>query len=260
MAEDRWRKSGGVNGIITGRVFAGNGRLAIQWFLHLNHRIVGHASLHQKGGLVLRTATVLVIAAVCPVLVAKDKAKSGLPADVLNAHTVLVVIKPNAGEPLADPTANQRAREDVEKALMRWRRFDLALEPSTADLIIAIRKGSGKSVSPTVRGGPIDQRPVIFEPQDGNVRIGGQRGKPQDANQPNGIPQETSPRVQTEIGSSEDTFEVYRGRTEYPLDGPAVWRYIAKDGLRTPNVPSVEQFRKAIDEATNAASNKKQTP
>src|SRR5947209_20324787 len=99
----------------------------------------------RKGGLVLRTATVLVIAAVCPVLVAKDKAKRGLPADVLNAHTVLVVIKPNAGEPLADPTANQRAREDVEKAFTRWRRFDLALEPSTADLIIAIRKGSGKS-------------------------------------------------------------------------------------------------------------------
>jgi hypothetical protein len=37
------------------------------------------------------------------------------------------------------------------------------------------------------------------------------------------------------------------------LNSIAVWRYSGKDGLKGPNVPAVEQFRKAI-----AASEKKQ--
>lgn len=52
-----------------------------------------------------------------------------------------------------------------------------------------------------------------------------------------------------EIGASEDTFEVYRGGVEYPLDAPPVWRYIAKDCLREPTVAAVEEFRKAIAQA-----------
>jgi hypothetical protein len=48
------------------------------------------------------------------------------------------------------------------------------------------------------------------------------------------------------MGSSEDTFEVYRGGVEYPLDAAPVWRYIAKDALNGPQVAAVEQFRKAI--------------
>ncbi len=199
-----------------------------------------------------------ITAVLVPLALAKDKAT--VPADVLNAHTVLVVIKPGAGEPLTDPNSNHRAQEDVERALMKWGRFDLALEASTADLIIAVRKGSGQTVRPTLKGGPIDQRSVILEPQDGSIRIGGQRGKPPDVTQPTGGTSDTSPHVQTEVGPSDDTFEVYRGKIEYPLDSSPVWRFIAKDALRSPNVPAVEQFRKAIDEATKAANNKKQQP
>src|SRR5215472_13978441 len=44
---------------------------------------------------------------------AKDKKKAVLPAEILKAQTVLVVINPEAGEPLTDPTANRRAQEDV---------------------------------------------------------------------------------------------------------------------------------------------------
>ena len=51
------------------------------------------------------------------------------------------------------------------------------------------------------------------------------------------------------IGPTGDTFEVYRGRMEYPLDNAPVWRYLAKDGLRSPDVPAVEAFRKLIEEA-----------
>jgi hypothetical protein len=44
-------------------------------------------------------------------------------------------------------------------------------------------------------------------------------------------------------------LEVYRGGIEYPLDSPAVSRYRAKDALRSPQVPAVDQFRKIFDEA-----------
>lgn len=211
--------------------------------------------------MLLRTSALVSLGAILVAVAgAKDKTKIILPADVLNAHTILVVIKPNAGEPLTDPMANRRAQEDVEKALMKWGRFDIAQEASTADLVIAVRTGTGRSLAPTLSGGPIDQRPVIFEPQDGNVRIGGQRGKPPDITQPSGGTPDGSPHVQTEVGSSDDSFEVYRGKIEYPLDSSPVWRYAGRDGLRLPDLPAVEQFRRVLDETAKAASKNKQRP
>jgi hypothetical protein len=63
--------------------------------------------------------------------------------------------------------------------------------------------------------------------------------------------------MSTEVGSSDDTLEVYRGREEQPaLDTSPVWRYSAKDALRAPMVSAVEQFRKAVAEAEKAASEK----
>jgi len=190
----------------------------------------------------------------------KDKNKVPLPADVLNAQTVLVAIQPGAGEPLANPDANRRAQEDVEKALMKWGRFRIVMEAQSADLVFAIRRGTGKAVTPTVSGGPVDNRPVILQPGGGgDIRIGGQRGKPPDLSQPGANPQQnTGPQVHTEIGPSEDMLEVYRGGIEYPLDSPAVWRYMAKDALRSPQVPAVDQFRKIFDEAQKAANQKQQ--
>jgi hypothetical protein len=189
---------------------------------------------------------------------AKDKKKVTLPADILRAETVLVVIRPDAGEPVNDPTANRRALDDVEKALMKWHRFDLAMDASTADLVIAVRKGTGQTARPTIQNSPIDNRPVIFEPSDGSVRVGGQQGHPPDMTRPTGGPSDPSPRIGSEIGPSEDSFEVYRGKVEYPLDAPPVWRYIGHDGLRSPAVPAVEEFRKALDEAEKAVAPKSQ--
>ena len=54
----------------------------------------------------------------------------------------------------------------------------------------------------------------------------------------------------TEVGPSEDSFEVHQGGLDYPLDSPPVWRYIRKDCLRpTPQVAAVEEFRKAVADA-----------
>lgn len=60
-----------------------------------------------------------------------------------------------------------------------------------------------------------------------------------------------------ETGPSEDSFEVYRGRVDYPLDAPAGWRYVAKDALdEFPEVVAVEQFRNAINEAERQSQQK----
>jgi hypothetical protein len=180
---------------------------------------------------------------------AKDKKKPTLPEDILRAQTVRVVIDPEAGEPLDQPNANANARENVEKALMEWRRFRLVLDGEESDLVIAIRTGSGNSFRPTVKGGSIDQRPGVGQSTDSSIRIGGQHGQPPMAD-PNTYPQNQGPHIGNEVGPSEDMFAVYRGGISSPLDAPPVWRYIKKNCLRaTPEVPAVEEFRKAIADA-----------
>jgi hypothetical protein len=178
---------------------------------------------------------------------AKDKKKQVLPDYVLKAQTLLVVIQPEAGEPVANPNANRIAQENVEKALTEWGRFRLVTESRTADLIVAVRKGHGSG--PTIRNSPADSRPVILQPGDGNIRIGGQHGQPPDLTNPGLGPANRGPQIGNEIGPSEDTFAVYRGGIEYPLDAPAVWRYTGKDALNGPRVPAVEKFRKALAES-----------
>jgi hypothetical protein len=194
----------------------------------------------------------------------KDKNKKPvLPAEVLRAQTVLVMISPDAGETFDDPSGNRRAQEDVERALMKWGRFKLALDVPSADLIVTVRKGSGHLVTPTIADSPIDNRPVIYQPGDTDARIGAQQGQPPRGTQPSMGQQLPEPRPQTEIGTSDDTFEVYRGGVDYPLDHSAVWRYTAKDALRPPTLSAVEQFHKAIEDsekaiAQNAQNQKKQ--
>lgn len=184
----------------------------------------------------------------CLVAAGKDKKKVLLPTDVLEARTVLVVIDPEAGVAIDAPSANRTAQEDVEKALMNWGRFTLAPDVSTADLVISVRKGNGKVAEPTIGGVPINNRPVILEPTDSGVGIGGHRGNPPQVGDPtNSQPQ--SPRPQVEVGQAQDMFVVYRGKRDNALDYPAVWRYSAKDALRSPGVPAVDVFRKLIAEA-----------
>jgi hypothetical protein len=191
---------------------------------------------------------------------AKDKTKIVLPDYVLKARTVLVVVDPDAGISLQNPNANRIAQEDVEKALMNWGRFKLAMESSTADLVISIRKGTGRMVSPTVTG-PGNNRGVILQPTDEGIRIGGQRGTPPPVTDPGiGEPPDTRPHPSAEIGPSEDVFAVYRGGVEYPLDSAPAWRYLAKDSLNSPGVSAVTEFRKLIEEAEKQRSAQQKKP
>jgi hypothetical protein len=202
---------------------------------------------------------------------AKNKPKSALPPDVLQARTVSVIIDPTAGVSLDDPQANQVAQRDVETAFLNWGRFQTVLDGQSADLIIVVRRGTGKVASGTVHDPQQNRRPVVVDPVETGIGVGVQRGHappyaggPPDASQGSSIPDlgaqngqiDDSARPELEIGNStsEDSLLVYRGRTEKPLDGPVVWRYEAKNALKPHTVPAVDAFRKAVNQAEQAAA------
>ena len=187
---------------------------------------------------------------------AKKKEKALLPDFVLKAQTVVVLILPDAGEPMNDPFANRKAQEEVEKALMKWGRYRLTQDASTADLVIGVKKGSDKIANPTINGGPVDTRPGTIETTDNQIRIGAQQGRPPngpESGDATGTSGRASPGM--EVGSSDDMFEVFRADIYAGHDAP-VWQYVAKDGLKPPGVTAVEQFRKAVEESEKAAAQK----
>jgi hypothetical protein len=188
---------------------------------------------------------------------ASAKKKAILPADVLRARTVLVIVDPTAGVDVSDPNANRAARADVEKALDQWGRFTLVQEGLTADLVITVRKGNGKVIQSTIGGTPINGTPPLSggttsSPNEttGRAAVRWGTGNPNDPSSAGTQP--STPRPQMEAGSPQDTFVVYRGSTQpdqSPLDSPSVWRYSGKDALASPSVPAVEIFRKLIAES-----------
>lgn len=181
--------------------------------------------------------------------VAKDKKdKRVLPDFIVNAHTAAVVIEPGASEPLTNPGLNRNAQEDVEQALSRWGRIRPVVDPSTADLVIVIRKGS-KGVGPIVRGGPLDQRPVIIQPTDGNIRLGTQVGTPPLSQDPSGTRNSDRPQLGNGAQYADDLFEIHIGNQPYPLDSPVLWKFVGKDALKAPKVPAVEALRAAVEES-----------
>jgi hypothetical protein len=202
-------------------------------------------------------------------VLAKDKSKSTLPTYVLQARTVAVVIDPSAGVSLDDPRANEVAQRDVETALLNWGRYQPVLSGQSADLVIVVRRGTGKMASGTVHDPRQGRRPVTMDPTDTGIDAGVQRGQPppysgnaSDASQGSPIPSQNGPMMdqrphpQAEIGNatSEDSFLLYRGKIDDPLDAPPVWRYEAKNALKSHTVPAVDVFRKAVNDAEQAAA------
>jgi hypothetical protein len=187
---------------------------------------------------------------------AKNKNDKGLPPYIVSAHTVAVMIDPNAGVSLEDPRANEVARKDVETALLNWGRFMPMTGAPGADLIIVIRKGHAKTVDDTVVGPQQSNRVGTINPMDNGVSVGMQRGTQAGVPDASAQGSQGSPHTQMEVGSVEDSFVVYDGAIKDPLDSTPGWRYTAKDGLRSHNVPAVDEFRKAVAAADKAVAAK----
>jgi hypothetical protein len=204
-----------------------------------------------------RASALLAVSLLVTLGFAKDK-KNTLPPYVLSAKTVAVIIDPNADISIDEPRANQDAQKDVEAALVNWGRFEPVLSTQTADLIIVLRKGNGPTMNETI---PDPRR----TPTNNGVSMGGQNGpQPGMSGQPGmGSGQQPGlgsgqqpPSPQTEIGQA-DSFVVYKGGDERPLDTPPAWRYVQADGLSPHSVPAVAAFRKAVENAEKAAAAKK---
>ena len=192
-------------------------------------------------------------------LAAIAKKKPQVPNFVLNARTVCVIIDPDAGTSLSDPLGNKTAQDEVEKALMKWARFQLVQEPGRADLVIVIRKGANKPVDRTIGNLPTNDRPVTVQQTDNAIRIGGQQGRaPGSPNQT--MPQDTRTEQQTEVGTAvaDDSFIVYGpgAATEessgpdrtFPAGRGVGYRAMGKNVLKSPDITAVADFRKAIEE------------
>ncbi len=183
------------------------------------------------------------------IAITSAKKKPAVPAYVLKAHTVVVLIDPDAGTSLNDPLANKTAQEDVEKALMKWGRLSPVSDPGSADLVIIIRRGSGKIVDRTVGNLPTNDRPVVVQQTDNSIRLGGTQGRaPGSPTQVD--PQDTRPAQQTEVERpSQDMLTLYPPGTRDTSERPAAWRYEGKGALKSPDVPAVAELRKAIEDA-----------
>lgn len=194
----------------------------------------------------LRFFTAVLLLLSCAMASAKDKKKLLLPADVLRARTVLVVVDPQAGMAIDNPNANRAARDAVEREIMNWGRFELATDVSTADLVITVRKGNGKLAQPTISGIPQNDRPVTSQPSDSAGIPDASQGGPRMRG-----PSDRVPIIapQAEVGPTEDMFAIYRGKRDDALESSPVWRYNAKGSLSGPHVRAVEEFRKLVIEA-----------
>lgn len=189
---------------------------------------------------------------------AKEKQKkSPLPLTVLNAKTIAIIIEPEAGRSLENPLGNQTAQKDVEAAILKWGRFQPTLSTMNADLIIVLRKGNGRIADATMPDARNNDRVGSITPSNDGISGAAQRGnQPGLTNRPPQMqPQDTS-GTQAEISAPDDSFFVYDGHTEAPLDSSAIWRYVGPDGLRPHSVPAVDAFRKAVAETEKIAAAK----
>ncbi len=188
-----------------------------------------------------------------------DTKKAILPATILSAQTVAVIVDPDAGVSTDDPLANKTAMEDVEKALAKWGRFRVVMRGMSPDVVIVIRKGNGKIVQPKISGGPSpNDRPVIIQPNDTGIRIGGQKGRPPDDSQND--PQMGGTGLGASVGGSEDSFLVYDGTMSNPTENAPMWRYMAKNALHSHDVPAVTEFRKVVEETEKQRQKQQKKP
>ncbi len=122
-----------------------------------------------------RASTLFVMSLLVTPGFAKDK-KANLPAYVLTAKTVAVIIDPTAGISIEDPRANQDAQKDVEAALLSWGRFEPVLSTRMADLIIVVRRGNGRMMNETMPDPRQNDRPGSVTQTDNGISMGGQHG------------------------------------------------------------------------------------
>ena len=182
-----------------------------------------------------------------------------VPEFVRIAHTVAVLVDPDAGVSLEDPQANQVAQRDVETALANWGRYLTVIGSEDADILIVIRRGNKHLVEQSVSDPRQNSRAGVINPSQDGIGIGAQHGSqpPLSGSSRPGSPSTADTHPVTQIGSTDDSFAIFDGKNSHPLDGAPAWRLLARDALKPHTVPAVDEFRKAVAEADKAAAARK---
>jgi len=149
-------------------------------------------------------------------LFAKDPGT--LPKQVVHAKYVLVTTY--FGDNLADarvPPDDRQAVADVEDAIRKWGRYTLVYESKNADLILLVRKGRVAGVQ-----------------EGAGIHIGSNHPTPSVGDITN-----------VDAGDPRDTLAVYNGAQG--VDSSPIWRGVESDGLKTPDLPLVKEFRAKVE-------------
>jgi len=203
-----------------------------------------------------RVAALLIFTLLTGLSSAKDKNKNRLPEYLLQAHTVKVLVSPDASDALDHPLANSEMRDAVVRALSSWGRFEL-VTMGDSDLVITVQAGTDRFVTPAVEHGPADTRVGTMQPGPGGIGVGVQQGRVPALGDPGADPQNQGPHIGKEIGRRDDQFQVYRGGAAYSLHSIPLWEYSGRDALKAPNLVAVARFRKAIADAEKSQAAKK---
>jgi len=178
----------------------------------------------------MRLRMVLVLALV--VLPALGFAKTKKPSTPAIFGTAkYVYVKAEAGD-LNDPRLLREDRDAISStmnALRAWGRYTVLPTADGAELVLIVRKGRGGSVQMGGTGGPVGT--------SSSSPFGGQR---QTAGGDPGV------MMGGEAGPPDDILEVRMKQPGGDLSGP-VWQRSMSDGLHAPNVPLVEQLKRAVE-------------
>ena len=103
----------------------------------------------------------------------------------------------------------------------------MTLDAELADLVVGVRKGTGKIANPTVNGGPVDSRPGTVEATDDVIRVGVMKGRPPDVTQSrgplgtNGTGGSTTDAHWGRSGRAGRYVQGVSGKSAVPVDGAA---------------------------------------
>jgi len=185
----------------------------------------------------------ILLMAVAPLALAKDKKKNVLSDVFSNARFVYVqaedgdILKPSLFPEDRDAIAN------VQDALKDWNRYSLTMHRNDADLIIIVRRGrlaaaqlhGGVGVgSPTGIGGSYPSRNPAGS---GNPNPGGNPDRSDNVD---------TLGARAEAGPADDTLRVFSLTPQGKLSGP-LWSREMKDGLDAPQVVLLRFLRDAVD-------------
>jgi hypothetical protein len=168
----------------------------------------------------------------------QPKSKDDFPKALLNARYVYVEAEEGDIYNVNLIPEDRRAIVDVSDALRDWKRYDLTVRRSEAEILFVVRK---ERIASAKVGGTIGRRTV-----------------PGTAPGTTDTQTTEAGRVGAEVGPNEDMLYVYLVNPDGKKFGP-LWHQFLKDGLDKPEVPLFQKFREQVDAATKAQAAAKQS-